>query len=327
MCAMKRWQFWVGVAISLVFLYFVVRNINFGDFVSVLRHANYWWLIPGVAVYFVGVLGAGLALALSAEPDQGHPHPHPVAVSPRSATWATISTLRGPAKSCARCCSRRNEGVAISASLATIIVERIFDGVVMLGFVFINLAEISKLTGGSGFVGSIQQVAFYGQRGLLRGAGRLPGGGHVPREADDRRRVLRQPFRPRRFREKTMGFANSSWKAWQSLRSPNDVLMVFAHLRSDLAAGDGQILVRDARLPVPGQLLRADADERHRQPGDHAPLRPGYVGTFDAPGIAVLLAYGVPNAIASRLYPGAARRPVVPDHCPGRLLPDPRREQ
>ncbi len=66
MCAMKRWQFWVGVAISLVFLYFVVRNINFGDFVSVLRQANYWWVIPGVAVYFVGVLGALLALALPA---------------------------------------------------------------------------------------------------------------------------------------------------------------------------------------------------------------------------------------------------------------------
>ena len=42
---------------------------------------------------------------------------------------------------------KRKEGVPVSASLATIIVERIFDGVVMLAFVFVNLSELAKLTG------------------------------------------------------------------------------------------------------------------------------------------------------------------------------------
>src|SRR5512142_24142 len=40
---------------------------------------------------------------------------------------------------------KRREGVSVSASLATIIVERIFDGVVMLAFIFVNLAELSRL--------------------------------------------------------------------------------------------------------------------------------------------------------------------------------------
>ncbi len=57
---------------------------------------------------------------------------------------------------------KRREDVSISASLATIIVERIFDGVVMLAFVFVNLPELAKLTGQSGFVGNIQQVAVIG---------------------------------------------------------------------------------------------------------------------------------------------------------------------
>src|SRR5258706_4746061 len=57
---------------------------------------------------------------------------------------------------------KRKEGVSVSASLATIIVERIFDGVVMLSFVFVNLSELTKLTGSSGFVGNIQQVAVIG---------------------------------------------------------------------------------------------------------------------------------------------------------------------
>src|SRR5258706_13798517 len=64
---------------------------------------------------------------------------------------------------------KRKEGVSVSASLATIIVEHVFDGVVMLSFVFVNLSELTKLTGSSGFVGNIQQVAVIG-RGVFLGA-------------------------------------------------------------------------------------------------------------------------------------------------------------
>ncbi len=55
------------------------------------------------------------------------------------------------------------------------------------------------------------------------------------------------------------------------------------------------------------------------------PSAPGYVGTFDAPGIAVLEAYGVEHALASRLHAGAARRAVAADHAAGRVLPGARR--
>src|ERR1041385_2225939 len=64
---------------------------------------------------------------------------------------------------------KRREGVSVSASLATIIVERIFDGVVMLAFVFVNLPELAKLTSASGMVGNIQQVAIIGT-GVFLGA-------------------------------------------------------------------------------------------------------------------------------------------------------------
>ena len=75
---------------------------------------------------------------------------------------------------------RRTEGVPITASLATILVERIFDGVVMLGFVFVNLPELSGLTSDSGFVGSIQEVALWGTVLFLAARWRLPAG-RVPR--------------------------------------------------------------------------------------------------------------------------------------------------
>ena len=57
---------------------------------------------------------------------------------------------------------KRKEEVSVSASLATVIVERIFDGVVMLIFVIFNLSTLAAISGESGFVGSIQQVAIVG---------------------------------------------------------------------------------------------------------------------------------------------------------------------
>ena len=55
MSVMKRWQLWLGIAISLVFLYFALRGLEFEDLGAALKQAQYWWLIPGVIVYFLGV--------------------------------------------------------------------------------------------------------------------------------------------------------------------------------------------------------------------------------------------------------------------------------
>ena len=51
----KRWQFWLGLVVSLVFLYLALRGLGLEDLGAALAGANYWWLIPGVTVYFIGV--------------------------------------------------------------------------------------------------------------------------------------------------------------------------------------------------------------------------------------------------------------------------------
>ena len=53
---MKRWQFWLGVLISAVFLYFfALPGLKLGEAWQAIKSARFLWLIPGVAVYFVGV--------------------------------------------------------------------------------------------------------------------------------------------------------------------------------------------------------------------------------------------------------------------------------
>jgi uncharacterized membrane protein YbhN (UPF0104 family) len=66
---------------------------------------------------------------------------------------------------------KRKEGVSVSASLATIIVERIFDGVVMLAFVFVNFLWLRRQYSAGGN---------HRNRGISWSAGSFSAGGDVP---------------------------------------------------------------------------------------------------------------------------------------------------
>src|SRR5512143_1737558 len=165
---MKKWQFWLGVLISIVFIWLALRGLRLEEFWDSVKQANYFWLIPGIAVYFVGVWVRAWRWHYLLGPIKKIP----------TATMFPITTIGYmgnniyPARAgevLRAVILKRKEGVPVSASLATIIVERIFDGVVMLAFVFVNLPELATLTGASDFVGTIQQVAIIGT-GVFIGA-------------------------------------------------------------------------------------------------------------------------------------------------------------
>src|SRR3990172_7884615 len=165
---MKKWQFWVGALVSAGFLYWAFSNLKWNEFRDAIQTANYGWIVPGVAVYFVAVWIRAWRWHYLLGPIKKIPT--------RTMFPITVIGYMGnnvyPARAgevLRAVILKRKEGVSISASLATIIVERIFDGVVMLAFVFVNLPELARLTGSSGFVGNIQQVAVIGT-GVFLGA-------------------------------------------------------------------------------------------------------------------------------------------------------------
>ena len=158
---MKRWQFWAGLAISGVFLWLALGGLHLADVWQVLRTANLWWLIPGIAVYFVGVWARAWRWHYLLRPIK--------AISTNTMFPIVAIGYMGnniyPARAgevLRAFILRRRQGVPVSASLATIVVERIFDGVVMLMFVVFNLNGLAALSHDSGFVGSIQAVAIWG---------------------------------------------------------------------------------------------------------------------------------------------------------------------
>ena len=51
----KRLRFWIGILISLLFLVILVWSIDIRYTLSELKSANYIYVIPAIALYFVSV--------------------------------------------------------------------------------------------------------------------------------------------------------------------------------------------------------------------------------------------------------------------------------
>src|SRR3954454_12479007 len=55
---MRRWfVLALGIAISIIFLVVGLQGLSLTDVWEKITHANFVWLIPGVAVYFLAVWG------------------------------------------------------------------------------------------------------------------------------------------------------------------------------------------------------------------------------------------------------------------------------
>ena len=194
---------------------------------------------------------------------------------------------------------KRREGVSISASLATIIVERIFDGVVMLGFVFVNLPELAKLTGSSGFVGNIQQVAVIGTGVFIGAFVIFLLAAMFPQTTIKIGQWFIDRLLPQRLRQQTSGLMHKFLDGLAALRSPFNILMVFVTSLVIWLLETGKYWLVMHAFHFSVSFFTLMLMNGIVTLATTIPSAPGYIGTFDAPGIAVLMAYGVDQATAA----------------------------
>ena len=296
--SMKRWQFWAGVAISVIFLYFALKGLHIEDIWSVLKDADYIWLIPGVTVYFIGVWARSW---------RWHYLLRPIKVIPTRTMFPIVAIgYMGnniyPARAgelLRAVVLKKREDVPISSSLATIIVERVFDGVVMLAFVFLNLPELARLTSDSGFVGNIQTLALWGAAAFIGVLIAFLLAAMFPQKAEHLITQLVHRLVPKRFQDRSMDIILRFMTGLESLRSPREAIMVF--LTSVviwlLETGKYWFVMHAFNFQVSFFALMLMNGIVNL--ATTIPSAPGYVGTFDAPGIAVLKAYGVKGALAA----------------------------
>lgn len=295
---MKKWQFWFGVLISIFFIWLALRGLRLNEFWQAVKDANYFWLLPGIAVYFMAVWVRAWRWHYLLGPVKK--------ISTRSMFPITTIGYMGnnvyPARAgevLRAVLLKRKEGVSVSASLATIIVERIFDGVVMLAFVFVNLPELAKLTDGSGFVGNIQQVALLGSGAFFGALTLFLLAAMFPEITARIGAWFIQRLVPSQYRSRISDLMNRFLSGLASLRSPFHVLMIFFTSVIIWLLETGKYWLVMHAFPFEVNFFALMLMNGIVNLATTIPSAPGYIGTFDAPGIAVLAAYGVDHSVAA----------------------------
>jgi hypothetical protein len=295
---MKRWQFFLGVAVSALFIWLALRGIDLQKAWQAIQTANYWWLIPAVAVYFVAVWARAWRWDYLLRPLKRIPlrTMFPIVVIGYMGNNIYPARIGELLRAYVL---KRKEDVPVSASLATVVIERVFDGVVMLGFVIFNLPALAAVSGDSGFVGNIQQVAIIGAIAFSAALAAFLLAALFPHQSLAIFHRFAEPLIPRRFRQKVIGMVVSFWTGLESLRSPLNIAMVF--LTSVviwlLETVKYWFVMHAFSFTVPFFALMLMNGIVNL--ATTIPSAPGYVGTFDAPGIAVLKAYGVEGGLAA----------------------------
>jgi uncharacterized protein (TIRG00374 family) len=294
----KRWQLWVGFGISAIFLWDALRGLRLDHVWNALREARYWWLIPGVGVYFLGVWARAWRWHYLLRPVKS--------ISTRTMFPIVAIGYMGnniyPARAgevLRAFVLRKREGVAISASLATIIVERALDGVVMLAFVFLNLPELARLTADSGFAGSIRTLALLGTFVFLSAVLVFVLLAVFPTNALSLVEWLTNRLAPVRFRQKVIDLTEKFLGGLASLRSPADVMMVLATSVVIWLFETGKYWFVMQAFSFRVSFFALMLMNGIVNLATTIPSAPGYIGTFDRPGIAVLEAYNVPRPEAT----------------------------
>lgn len=289
---MKRWQFWLGVLISVGFLVYALQGLKLTEVLVYATSANYWWLVPGVAVYFVAVWARTWRWDYMLRPLKHIPLRRLFPVVVIGYMGNNVYPFRA-GELLRSFVLREREGVAVSASLATVVVERVFDGLVMLVFVFVALPFAPIPSESLQSVVVIASLAFFAAMVVFFALAAMPERFYKLAERIGGRLL------PERIAVPLLEFLRRFLDGLESLRSFRNVLMIFltsvviwlletVKYWFVMHAFDLQVSFF-ALMLMNGVVNLATT----------LPSAPGYVGTFDAPGIAVLMLYGVAQGIAT----------------------------
>jgi len=281
----KKLLVWIGVGVSALFLYLALRGLNLAFVWDIIKQANYWWILPGIAVYFVGVWIRTWRWHYMLR--QFKP------VSVRKLFPVVCIGYAGnniyPARAGEVIRSyvlKKNEDIPISGSLATVLVERIFDGLIMLLFVFFALPFVSGIPPQyENFVIALSIIFGVALVVFIAVAAR-------PHWVMKVYTPIATRLIPTKIRPKFDGMVEKFLFGLASLQSPKDVVMIFftsiliwlaETLKYWFVMHAFSFTVSFITLMLMNGIVNLFTT---------LPAAPGYIGTFDAPGIEVLVTVG-----------------------------------
>jgi uncharacterized protein (TIRG00374 family) len=163
---MNRRRIILGFAVSAFFLFFALRGQDYAAIREAFSQVTYWYLVPALGLYFIGLLVRAYRWSVLLRPVEKVSPRELVGINAVGLMANNVLPLRTGEFVRAYALSQRTT-VTKSTALATIAVERIFDGMALLIFIatsmiFIDLtsqlnrvAELAMLIFGLALVGLV----------------------------------------------------------------------------------------------------------------------------------------------------------------------------
>jgi len=138
---MRHWKAWLGFIISVVIVYLAFRKIDLRQLLENLQKANYLYLIPIVAIIFVSMVLRAVRWGYLLRPIKKigfHSLFESMVIS-----FMANNVLPARMGDFLRAyIIGRSERIKKSASFATVVLERLFDGLTVLGLLAVVLAFV-----------------------------------------------------------------------------------------------------------------------------------------------------------------------------------------
>lgn len=295
---MKRWYLWIGLVVSALFLYFAMRGLQLDLVLETIKSANLLWLIPVVFIYFTSVWFRSLRWHYLLRPIKSIPTKDIYPVVTIGYMGNNIYPARAGELLRAVVLKHRYN-VSVSSTLATIIVERIIDGVVMLGFIFFNLIELNQLTSSSGLVGSIRSLALWGSIAFLGALLFFILAARYPEKIQHFIYWINEKVIPGKWQKKVVDVSMRFFSGIESLKSIKNLGIVLGISVIIWLLETSVYWVVMQAFPFSINFFGLMLMNGILNLSTTLPSAPGYVGTFDAPGIALLSAYGIEKTLAA----------------------------
>jgi hypothetical protein len=289
---MKRYlQLLIGVLISAFFIYQALPGLHLPEVWKAIRAANFWWILPGIAVYFLG---------LWARTWRWHYMLRHIKPVPLNRLFPLVcigyfgnnvypfragEVLRSYVL-------KRKESISITSSLATVIIERVFDGLVMLLFVFLALPFAPLPDFYRNLVTLLTVLLVAATAVFMWMAMR-------PERVEKVYAWVAKHLLPGKIRARMDDLYTRFMEGLHSLSSGTDVFMIFATSVLIWLMETVKYWFVMHAFPFEVSFIVLMLMNGLVNLATTLPSAPGYVGTFDTPGIETLAAFGVGRNMAA----------------------------
>ena len=302
----------VGGALALALLLWAFRGVHLGEVVRQIRNSDPWPLALGVLfasiTYPLRLVRWRLLLRdESGKPLKPWPLWHATAIG-----FMASNLLPFRAGELVRVfAATKLSGARFTATMSSIVVERIFDGLTVIGLLAVGL--LTSDLPADAVVGGVSLARAAQVAGLLS-LGALLGAAAIVAFPAAAERLVRGLLPAGRLTERLIAMIDGIRHGLASLRSPalvvgvvawsivlwllNALAMWVSFAAFDIPVGFGGALVLQGVLVI----------------GISVQLTPGFVGQFEAAIVAALALYGISNEVASSYaiaYHGATFIPIV----------------